>query len=59
MLRIRVKQSSDHSLVLSVVLAGFALEELDTAFAERDSDLDPFVAKDEFIWRWKKIRNDP
>jgi hypothetical protein len=58
MLGIGVEKSPDHALVLSVMFAGFPLEELDTSLAQRDGHFDSFVPKDEFLWARQEIRNN-
>jgi hypothetical protein len=59
MLRIGVEEASDHPLILCVVLPRFAFEEVNTAFAQCDGDLDAFIAEDE-IFRWRqKVTDDP
>jgi hypothetical protein len=57
-LGICVEQAANHSLVLGVVLPRFGLEEIDTTLAQRDGDLDTFVAKDELLRRRQEVRND-
>lgn len=49
MFGIRVKQSSNHSLVLRIVFLRLDLEEVDTTFAQGDGDLDPRVLKSEIL----------
>ena len=44
---IGIEQSSDHPLVLRVVLARLALEELDATLAQRDGDLDTLIPEDD------------
>jgi hypothetical protein len=45
MFRISVEKATDHALVLSIVFDRFLLEEVDAAFAQRQSDLYAFVSK--------------
>src|SRR2546427_9643139 len=58
MLRVSVQKPSDHALVLSVVPSRLGLEEIHTAFAQRNSDLDPLVPEDEILGAREKVRND-
>ena len=58
MLCIGVEQSPDHTLVLSVMFPGLALEEVDASFAQRDGNLDAFIPKDEILRPRKEVRND-
>lgn len=58
MLRIGIKQPTNHPLVLRVVPLRFAFEELDATFTQRNGDLDPFVPKNEVFRAWEEIRND-
>jgi hypothetical protein len=53
--RIRIEKPTNHALVLRVVLARLALEELNAAFAQRQGHLDAFLSKDDPPR--KKIRN--
>ena len=57
-LGIGVEQPPDHPLVLRVVFPRLGLEELDTAFAQRDRHLDPFIPKDQVRGTRKEVRND-
>jgi hypothetical protein len=59
MLRVRIKQSSDHSLVLRVVFPRFILEEFDAALTERNGDLHTFVAEDKILRTRQEVRNNP
>lgn len=47
---VRIEQPTDHALILSMVFRCFGLEELDTLFAQGDSDFDAFFPKRKFIW---------
>ena len=58
MLRIGIEQPPDHALVLGVMLPRLTFEELDTSLAQRNGDLHAFVPKNQFLWPWKKVRND-
>jgi hypothetical protein len=44
-INIRVKKSTNHALVLGVMLRGFGLKKLDTLFAQSQSNLDTLFAK--------------
>jgi hypothetical protein len=55
---IRVKETPDHPLILGVVLARLSLEEVDTPFAQGDSDLDSFVPEDEIFRERQKVTDD-
>jgi len=57
-LGISVEQPPDHALVLSVMFPSLTLEELDASLAQRDSDFDSFIPKDEFLRARKEVRND-
>src|SRR6266702_5927670 len=59
MLRVSVQEPPDHALILRVVPARFGLEEIHTAFAQGDGDLDPLVPEDKILGSGKKVRNDP
>src|SRR5882724_12792075 len=59
MLRVSVQEPPDHALILRVVPSRFGLEEIHTAFAQRDGDLDPLVPEDQILGAGKKVRNDP
>ena len=58
MLCIGVEQPPDHALVLRVMFAGLAFEELDASLAQRDGDLHAFIPKDEVLRSRKDVRND-
>jgi hypothetical protein len=58
MLSISVEQASYHSLILRIVFASFALEEVDAALAQRYRDLHSLISKDEVFRTRKKVRND-
>jgi hypothetical protein len=58
MLGIRVEQSSDHPLILSMMFPRFALKVLDTSLTQRDGHLHPLVSIDEFFRAREEIRND-
>ena len=55
---VQVQESSDHLLVLRVMLASFALEESNALFAQTNRDLDLLFAKSKFGGRGEKIPND-
>ena len=57
-LRVSVKKSPDHSLILGVVLFRLALEELDAAFAQGERYLDPLIPKDQVLRTRKKVGNN-
>jgi len=59
MLRVRIKQSSDHSLVLRVVFARLVLEEFDAALAERDGHLHTIFTEDQIFRTRQKVRYNP
>jgi hypothetical protein len=59
MLRVGVQEPPDHALILRVVPARFGLEEIHTAFAQGNGDLDPLVPEDQILRAGKKVRNDP
>src|SRR5438128_3303253 len=46
-LGIRVKETANHPLILGAVLAGFGLEEIDAALAQRHRHLHGLIAKNE------------
>ena len=46
-LRIGIKQSPDHALILSIVLLRLVLEKLHAALAQCNRDLDPFIPENE------------
>jgi hypothetical protein len=58
MLCVRIQKSSNHPLVLGLVLPRFVLEKLHTSFAQGKSDFDSLFAKDKLRGRGQKIRND-
>lgn len=58
MLGVGIEKSTDHPLVLGVVLLSLRLEELNAALAQSDRHLYAFVPKDEILRPWKKVRND-
>src|SRR5439155_21163646 len=58
MLGIGVEKSTDHSLILRVVLPRLAFEELHAALAQRDRDFHPLVAEHEICRRRKEVTND-
>jgi hypothetical protein len=58
MLHVGVQKTSDHSLVLSLVLASLFLEEQHAAFAEGNCDLYSFVAKDQVLGARKEVIDD-
>ena len=55
---VQVKESSDHLLVLRVVLACFFLEKLDTGLAQTDGHLDLFFGKYQLFGRRQKVTHD-
>ena len=55
---ISVEQATDHSLILRIASRSRGLEELDALLAERDRDLDVFVAERQFLRRRKEVLND-
>lgn len=55
---IRVKQATNHPLILCIASGSRGLEELDALLAERDRDLDIFVPKRQLLRRWKKVSDD-
>jgi hypothetical protein len=55
---VQVQESSDHLLVLRVMLASFALEESNARFAQTNRDLDLLFAKSKFGGRREKVPND-
>jgi hypothetical protein len=58
MRRVCVEQPPDHPLILRVVLARLALEELDAAPAQGDGDLDAVFAEDELLRTREEVRDD-
>ena len=53
-----VKQLPDHALVLSMMLRGLVLKELDASLAQCNGDFDACIPKDEVFRPRKEIRND-
>jgi hypothetical protein len=58
MLGIGVEQPPDHALILSMMFPGLLLEELDASLAQRDSDFNPFIPKNEFFRTGQEVTND-
>lgn len=56
-LRIAVKKSADHALVLCSMFLCLMLEKLDAVSGERDRDLDTFLSKRKRLGRRQKIAN--
>ena len=56
--RVQVQKSSDHLLVLRVMLSGFALEEINAVFAQANRDLDLLFAKSKFGRGGEKVPDD-
>ncbi len=59
MLRIGVKQSADHALILRIVSARLVLEEFDTTLAQGNGHFHAFIPEDEILRARQEIRNDP
>lgn len=59
MFRVGIEKTTNHALVLGVVLFRFALEELDAALAQGERDFHAFFTKDEVFGSRKKIRDHP
>jgi urease accessory protein UreE len=49
MLSVGIEQSSDHALVLCVMLASFSFKVINASFAQGNRHLDSFIPKDEFF----------
>jgi hypothetical protein len=58
MLRIGIEEPPDHTLILRVMFPRLTLEELDASLAQRNSDLDAFVPKNQFLGPREEVRND-
>ena len=58
MIGIRVEQSPDHPLILRVVSLRLGLKELNTALAQGDGDLDPFVLKHKILRPGQEVSDD-
>jgi hypothetical protein len=56
-LRIAVKESPDHALVLRSMLLCLALEEIDAVFGERNRDFDTFLSERKRLGTRQKIPN--
>jgi len=50
-LRIRIQQAPNHSLVLRPVLRGLALKKIYASLAQRERDLHAFFLEDEVLGR--------
>ena len=59
MLCIRIEQPANHALILSIVLRGLPLEELDAALAQSQRDLYGVFAKHEILGCWKEVGHYP
>ncbi len=59
MLRIGVKQSADHALILRIVSARLVLEEFDATLAQGNGHFHAFIPEDEILRARQEIRNDP
>ena len=57
-INIRIEQTPDHPLVLSLVLGSFRLEKLHALLAQRESYLDALFTKRQLGRRRQKVRND-
>jgi len=55
---IGIEQAAYHSLVLGAVSLGFALEEFNAAFRERDRYLHAFFPNGELFGPWQKVADD-
>src|SRR5437762_3679133 len=55
---IRIKQPSDHALILRVVLARLVLEKVNAALTQRDGDFYAFLTKYKILRLREEIRND-
>lgn len=49
MLGVGVEQSSNHALVLRVMLASFSFKVINASFAQRNGHFDSFIPKDEVV----------
>jgi len=58
MLCVGIKQASDHSLILRVVLECLTFEKVDATLAQGERYLDSVIAKDQVLRKWKKIGNN-
>ena len=57
MLRIGVKEATDHALVLGVMFCRLLLKEVDAAFAQCQSDFHSFIPEHQVFWGGKKVRD--
>src|SRR6266849_3331619 len=57
-LRVRIKQPTNHTLVLGIVLLRFALKKLHASLTQGNGHLHPFILKHKVLRARKKIRND-
>jgi hypothetical protein len=57
MLCVRVQKSTDHALILRVVLLRFALEEVDASLAQCERYLHSIVSKYK-VFRWREEIRD-
>jgi len=53
-----VEQTSDHPLILGIVLQGLTLEEVHTAFAQGERYLDPVIPENQILRTREKIGNN-
>ena len=59
MLSIGIEEATDHALIMRIVLRSLVLEEIDTAFTQRERIFHAFFAKCEIFGCRKEVRRDP
>ncbi len=57
-LGVSIEKTPDHSLILSVVLRGLALKELDATLAQSKGYFDSIVPKDQILRSRKEVGNN-
>lgn len=55
MLGVCIQESTDHALILCVVLFCFVLEKVNTAFSQRERNFHAILTKHKILWWWKEI----
>ena len=58
MLRVCIKQTPNHPLILRIVFSCLGLKEFDAALAQSDSDFDPFVLKHKILPPRQEVSDD-
>jgi hypothetical protein len=55
MLGVCIQESTDHALILCVVLLCFVLEKVNAAFSQRERNFDATLTKHKILWWWEEI----